>query len=213
MKAACNPMRWWLQHCVERGCTLWVRGCKLISPGELTGPLGGFGWHLRWEAGAPRKLCFERIQVALVVAVVVRLLIYSFTHFYSPGGRRRHAPHLRRISRKRHRRRLHSLRQRTVLVQHDVGRLVLRELLSGRFDCGGACFSGQHVALRPRHRPAVSADRPATDRQHRISQLEPRRRAHSTVHPGRHQNRAMCARSDVEPPYNPCVCASAILYL
>ena len=35
----------------------------IVLNGELTGPLGGFGWHLRWEAGAPRKLCFGRVQV------------------------------------------------------------------------------------------------------------------------------------------------------
>ena len=43
------------------------------DPGELTGPLGGFGWHLRWNAGAPRKLCLDRIQVGADTSLLISL--------------------------------------------------------------------------------------------------------------------------------------------
>ena len=31
--------------------------------GEIAGPLGGFGWHLRFGTGAPRQLNISRVQV------------------------------------------------------------------------------------------------------------------------------------------------------
>ena len=32
--------------------------------GEIAGALGGFGWHIRWDAGSPRRLCLSRLQVS-----------------------------------------------------------------------------------------------------------------------------------------------------
>jgi len=36
----------------------------LTRNGEVTGPSGGFGWHVSWSGGAPRRLHLKRVQQA-----------------------------------------------------------------------------------------------------------------------------------------------------
>ena len=69
---ACTPVGWaghwgWT---VDSGLE---KEMPITLNGELTGPLGGFGWHLRWDQGSPRKLCFERVQVGANTQLLISL--------------------------------------------------------------------------------------------------------------------------------------------
>jgi len=45
----------------------------LTANGQITGVLGGFGWHISFEAGSPRALRIDRMQVSSQTALVLSI--------------------------------------------------------------------------------------------------------------------------------------------
>mmetsp|Transcript_20238 Transcript_20238/g.42749 ORF Transcript_20238/g.42749 Transcript_20238/m.42749 type:complete len:1211 (-) Transcript_20238:513-4145(-) len=65
------------------GVRHWGRTGELpITPnGEVTGPSGGFGWHLRWNDGPPRNLIIEHVQVSPSSNLMLSIAYPSGTTF------------------------------------------------------------------------------------------------------------------------------------
>ncbi|KAL1498565.1 hypothetical protein AB1Y20_013884 [Prymnesium parvum] len=57
------------------GVSHWGRdgALPLTLNGQVTGPLGGYGWHVHWTAGAPRTLRLERVQVSSSTSLLLSL--------------------------------------------------------------------------------------------------------------------------------------------
>jgi len=53
----------------------------LTLNGEITGPISGFGWHLRWDAGSPRRLTISRLQVPYEGTLVLSIAYPAATSF------------------------------------------------------------------------------------------------------------------------------------